>query len=84
MGYRLLGTGNEPQYLGEKVMMAVRYAGIGLVAMGALVIASAPSTALAAADKESPACGQVSFRALIPGAPDGEQDAAGGESTGRR
>ncbi|MSO76045.1 MAG: hypothetical protein EXQ87_03910 [Alphaproteobacteria bacterium] len=37
--------------------------------------AVAPDTAEAANKKEAPACAQISFRPLVPGAPDGEQAA---------
>jgi len=57
-------------------MLALRIMGLGMIGLAAAAaVAVCPAPAEAAAGKEPPACGQVSFRPLVPGAPDGEQDA---------
>jgi hypothetical protein len=47
---------------------------VGLALAVSLAVGLA-SGAVAANEKSPPTCSQISFRALVPGAPDGEQDA---------
>ncbi|MEI8396020.1 MAG: hypothetical protein WCF85_14880 [Rhodospirillaceae bacterium] len=62
--------------LGARISSAI--GAIVLLAVGGLAIASAD----AAEGKERAACQQISFRQLVPGAPDGDQEA--GMSHGRK
>mgnify|MGYP003394442534 FL=1 len=48
---------------------------VALALAASLFWVAAPIAAEAADKKEPPTCAQISFRPLVPGAPDGEQDA---------